>query len=148
MVHYLYGKMATNHWLTSTDFEYHGVLLRQARGVYVSKPERVSPLLTSAIEKLNVEVAFTMSTKTTSAIFDSLTADQTEIMMPDGSQYQIVDSMEDMARWASIKIKKFQYACLVRKEKVVIVWHDISEILRHGEELEKIFLCTPRTLIR
>lgn len=141
MVHYIYGKMSTNLWLTTPSSEYHGVLLRQARGVYVSEPEIVSPLLSSAIEKLNVEVAFTMATKTTAAIFASLTADQTEIVMPDGSQYQIVDSMEDMAKWASIKIKKFQYACLVRKERMVIVWHDdISEILAHGEELEKIFL--------
>lgn len=141
MAHYLYGKMATNLWLTSPESEFHGILLRQARGVYVSEPEMVSPLLLSAIEKLNVEVAFTMSTKTTSAIFASLTADQTEIVMPDGTQYQIVDSMEDMARLASVKVKKFQYACLVRKQRMVLVWHDdIFEILSHGEELEKIFL--------
>jgi hypothetical protein len=143
MVHYLYGKMSTSRWLTSPDAEYHGVLLRQARGLYVCEPENVSPLLLSTVEKLNVEVAFTMQTRTTAAIFSCLSADQTEIVMPDGSQYQVVDSMEEMEKWASIKIKKFQYACLVRKEMMILVWRDdVSEILGHGEELEKIFLST------
>ena len=141
MVHYLYGKMAVQGWLTAPKSENHAVLLRQSRGVYVSEPEIVSPLLVKAIEKLNVEVAFTMSTKTTAAIFQSLRPEQNEIVMPDGSQYQIVDSMDEMAKWASLKIRKFQYACLLRKEKIIIVWHDdVSEILIHAEELERIFL--------
>ena len=115
--------------------------MRQARGVYVTEPEVVSPLLLSATEELDVEVAFTMSTKTTSAIFSSLTADQTEIVMLDGSQYQIVDSMRNIANWTTTKIKKFQYACFLRKERTVLVWHDdFSEILGHGEALERIFL--------
>ncbi len=132
-------------WMAAADEEFpvdglpiHGVLLRQARGQYVSQPPQLSPDLVAAVQKINVEVAFTMSTDASDVIFGTLMDCQNELVLADGSQYQIVDSLADISKGGANRIKKFQYACLVRQEKVVLVWHDdIQRILLHAQEVEQ-----------
>ncbi len=115
-----------------------GVLLRQSRGQYVSQPLEVHPDLLAAVQKINVEVAFTMCTETTDVIFQSLKPGQSELILHDGSQYQIVEQLGDISRGASSQIRKFQYACLVKREKLVLIWHDdIQKILSHAQDVEK-----------
>lgn len=121
----------------STNPPHYGVLLRQSRGVYITQPPLLNPELVAAVQKINVEVAFTMSTETTDMIFAGIDENQTQLVLADGAQWQIVDSLVDINRGASNSIKKFQYACLVRKEKIVLVWHDdIQKILNHAQEVE------------
>jgi hypothetical protein len=96
----------------------------------------------AAVQKLNVEVAFTMSTDITDLIFSLLGPDQTELVLGlGGSQYQILDSLEEIAKSTSSKVKRFQYACFVRREKVLLLWHDnVERILVHAAEVEKTLL--------
>ncbi|TKA62651.1 hypothetical protein B0A49_06523 [Cryomyces minteri] len=141
MVKYLYGRVSSSLWLPApgiaTRHDCYGVLLRKTRGVYVCEPSDVAPVLLAAVQKLNVEVAFTMSTETTHVIFSTLKPHQTDLRLGDGSQVQVVESMADIAMGSSNKIKKFQYTCLVRREQVLLVWHDdMQKVLPHAADIE------------
>jgi hypothetical protein len=68
--------------------------------------------------------------------------DQQELRLKDGSQLQFVDSLSTVA---STSIKKFQYACLVRDERMVLVWHDdLQQIIPHATRLEEKLLSLVR----
>jgi hypothetical protein len=90
------------------------------------------------VQQLNVEVAFTMSTSITDNIFAMLDPSQKDLVLGhDGFQYQIVDSLESIIQNGS-RIKKLQYACLVRQEKMALLWSDrLEDILNHAAEVEK-----------
>jgi hypothetical protein len=82
-----------------------------------------------------VEVAFTMRTDMINGLFESWDDGQTELRLKDGSQLQFVESL---ATVASMSIKKFQYACLVREEQIVLIWHDdLQQIIPHATRLEE-----------
>jgi predicted neutral ceramidase superfamily lipid hydrolase len=149
MVKYIYGRINVNMWMAAAEdpLPVHGVLLRQTRGQYVSQPSQLNPDLVAAVQKINVEVAFTMSTDTSDVIFGTLIDCQNELVLADGSQYQVVDSLADISKGGANKIKKFQYACLVKQEKVVLIWHDdIQKILTHAQEVEQKLLGLVSTL--
>jgi hypothetical protein len=161
MVSYLYGRILSNRWLSNTrtpadtptssiyNFSCGGILLRQSRGAYVSQPVGLAPELLAAVQKLNVEVAFTMSTEITDLIFSLLAPGQTELVLGlGGSQYQILDSLEEIAKSTSSKVKRFQYACFVQREKVLLLWHDdVERILVHAAEVERTLLTVVSTQI-
>ena len=110
------------------------MLLRKARGQYITAPVNVNPLLLSVIKKLNVEVAFTMRTDAIDAIVATLEDFQTDILLTDGSQVQVLDSLQEIL---TSHIKKFQYAALIRSEKMLLVWHDdLQQILPHALQIE------------
>ncbi|KAF2454646.1 glycosyl transferase family group 2-domain-containing protein [Lineolata rhizophorae] len=139
MVNYLYGRISASQWLApshSPAYNCRGVLLRKSRGAYVGNPDPIPSQLLAAVQKLNVEVAFTMHTETTQTIISTLEKDQTEIVLRNGSQLQVVDSLIDIASGCS-NVKKFQYACLVRRDNIVLVWHDeLQSLLGHAADLE------------
>lgn len=153
MVKYLYNLISANSWLgadltsratsisegASRPHSLHtGVLLRQSHGTYVTQPAVVNPELIAAVQKINVEVAFTMTTEITRLIFDTINSEQTDFVLPDGSQYQVVDSLWAIATSASSEFKRFQYTCLVRRERLVLIWHDdVQQILQHAGDVER-----------
>jgi hypothetical protein len=141
MIKYLYGKISANHWFPSQESEFSslsspGCLLRRVRGEYFTEPERIDAVLLHAAIRINAEVAFTMATETTHVIFSSMQQYQPEILLPGGSQLQVIDSLSDIAH--SGKVKKFQYAALVRRERILLVWHDeMDKILHHAAAVEE-----------
>jgi len=118
--------------------QYQGVLLRQSRGVYITQPVALAPDLVATVQRLNVQVAFTMTTELTSLIFSILAPNQTELVLPhDSTQYQILESFEEMSKATSNKVKRFQYTCFVRKERMLLLWHDdVEQILVHAANIE------------
>ena len=98
-----------------------GVLYKKARGQYVTHPDQISPELLACVQRHNLVVAFTMKPDMLEGIIASLHAGQTELRFLDGSQLQITESLTSMA---NSNIKKFQYACLVRQEGLLLAWHD------------------------
>lgn len=125
-------------WMTGGPVAPHtceGVLIRKSAGEYVTEPKDVDHNLLGAVKRINPGVALTMSTDGTQAIFDVLEPYETELMFQNGSQIQIFDSMADIAN--SINIRKFQYAALVRQERLLLVWHDdLGAILSQAMEIE------------
>lgn len=103
----------------------------------MSEPEDVNPVLLAAIQKINATIAFTMMTETTSIITSQLAPGQTELILPNGYQVQIIESYADIAGSHSNMVKKYQYAALIRQERVLLVWNDdLNAILNHAADVE------------
>lgn len=112
-----------------------GVLLKKARGQYSYTPSNVHQNLLAAVQRLNVSVAFTMRPEMLEGILTSLPADQTDLRLNDGSQVQILSSLNSVSGSA---VKKYQYACLLRHEKLILVWHDgLQQIVPQALRLEE-----------
>lgn len=84
---------------------------------------------------MNVEVAFTMRPKMLEGIISSLVPGQSDAKLSDGSQLQILPSLDAIT---AASVKKFQYACLVKHEKMLLVWHDdLQYIVPHAAKMEE-----------
>jgi hypothetical protein len=140
MAKHLYKAIATNRWFgteNSPEHDCHGVLLKRSRGNYACEPTPVHRGLLRTVQSLDVEVAFTMSTETTNVIFSLLEPYQTEILLRNGSQLQILQSMNQIATSTRKLVKRYQYAALIREEQVLLVWHDdLDRIIPHAVDLE------------
>ncbi|XPS79894.1 hypothetical protein M3J09_011863 [Ascochyta lentis] len=126
------------HWMESDTLQplaISGVLIRKANNDYVTEPKDIDHGLLAAVRKINPGVALTMSTDGTNAIFDVLEERESQLMFSNGSQIQIYESLAETAH--SPSIKKFQYAALVRKERLLLIWHDdLSAILSQSMKIE------------
>lgn len=112
-----------------------GVLIRKTNSDFVTEPRHIDQELLAAIKKINPGVALTMCTDGTDAVFDVLDDHESQLRFSNGSQIQIYDSLEAIAH--SPSIKKFQYAALVRQERLLLIWHDdLSAILSQAMEIE------------
>ncbi|POR37042.1 Uncharacterized protein TPAR_02762 [Tolypocladium paradoxum] len=139
MVSYLYNRVIASGWVppesVRTPDDCLGVLLRRARGNYVTAPDPVHHVLLGAVVRLNLAVAVTMRPQMLDGILRSLAPGQTELKFKDGSQVQIIDSLT-LAHSASVK--KFQYACVCRQERLVLVWHDdLQHIVPVATQMEE-----------
>lgn len=139
MVNYLGAKASASGWIEQSALsdpqQGMGILLRQSRGQYVCTPEQIDDQLLVAVQRLNVGVALTMRPSMLESILNTLSPGQTILRMKDGSQLQIVPSV---AHINLSSVKKFQYCCLVRQERMVLVWQDqINQILSHASRVEE-----------
>ncbi|KYK58723.1 hypothetical protein DCS_05740 [Drechmeria coniospora] len=125
MVTYIYNRAVASGWIppeySQNPDDCMGVLLRRSRGNYVMAPETLHHLVLGAAIRLNLGVVVTMRPQMLDGILKSLTGSQTELKFKDGSQVQIIDSL---AHAHPASVKKFQYACIFRQERLILVWHD------------------------
>ena len=147
MVNYLGNKACASGWMPQealdTPREGLGVLLRQSRGQYMCRPVNIEPSLLLAVQRLNVAVAMTIRPDMLESIFNTLEPFQTELRLKDGSQLQIIQSLTSIT---ASTVKKFQYACLLRQERTVLVWHDdVNQILIHAGRVEERLLSFVRS---
>ncbi|KAF2032045.1 hypothetical protein EK21DRAFT_61793 [Setomelanomma holmii] len=134
IIKHLHAKACSMRWIRG-DGVSEGVLIRKGADEYVTEPQSVDADLLAAVRKINPGVAMTMSTDGTQAIFDVLEPEETELVFQNGSQIQIFQSMAEIAE--ATVIRKFQYAALVRKERVLLVWHDdLGDILSQATAVE------------
>lgn len=126
---YLHTKLTLNQWLSASEKQscLSGVLVRLNRNIYITEPEQISPVLHAAVQRMNVPVAFTMSTETIRVIVDSLQPGQREVLLPNRQQLQVIPSLASMAGDTVNEVKKFQYAALIQHECVLLIWHDQFE---------------------
>jgi hypothetical protein len=76
-----------------------------------------------------------MRTDTIDAILATLQASETDILLTDGSQVQVLESLQDIL---TVKVKKLQYAAVIRREEMLLVWHDdLQQILPHAMKTEE-----------
>jgi hypothetical protein len=127
--------MSSSFRSSDNPLECHGALLRKSRGSYVTSPENISPKLLEAVQRMNVEVAFTMRPHVLDGIVSALLPGQTDTKLNDGSQLQVLPSLDAVT---AASVRKFQYACLVRQEKMLLVWHDdLEHIVPHAARMEE-----------
>lgn len=120
---YLHTKLNVNQWLSALEKPacLNGVLIRLNRNIYISEPEQIPPVLHAAVQRMNVPVAFTMSTETIRVIMDLLQPGQREVLLPNRQQLQVIPSLASIARDTSNGVKRFQYAALIQQECVLLI---------------------------
>ncbi|UNI18966.1 hypothetical protein JDV02_005195 [Purpureocillium takamizusanense] len=139
MVRYLNNRVVASGWTPPESARSHddclGVLLRRSRGNYVTAPDTVHHVLLGAVMRLNLSVAVTIRPQLLDGVLKSLTPGHTELKFKDGSQVQIIDSLSFAH---SATVKKFQYACICRQERLVLVWHDdLQNIVPAATQMEE-----------
>jgi hypothetical protein len=139
MTKFLYGKVSANGWFeVDQPARPVGVLIRQAGGSYMTEPRDLSPLLVQAVEKLALEVAVSISTETTEAIFDVISPNDHELDLGDGLHLQIIDLISDIVRAGSSLVGVSQHAVLLRSERVLLAWHDdVDQVLVQAKKVEE-----------
>lgn len=96
-----------------------------------------NPSLLAAVQKINPEVAYTMSTRMTKLIASQLQPQQSELVLSNGSILQVIDSLADIVTLPSSAVKKYQYGALLRQEQMLLVWHDsVDKLFSHSMDLE------------
>lgn len=138
MVGYLANRVSAHGWMPQqalTDGSRGlGVLLRQSRGNYITCPEDVDLQLLGAAQRLNVGVLVTLRLSMLYPIIAGMHEGQTELLMKGGYQLQVLESL---AAISSSSVKKLQYAAILRKEGLLLVWQDdITQILGHAQHME------------
>lgn len=137
MISYLYKRIVASGWAPSNPDpeDCMGALVRRTRGNYITMPTPVNDCLLEAAIKLNLIAALTMRPQMLDGILASLSSGQTELRFEDGSQLQILDSL---AMVDSSNVKKFQYACVCRQERLILVWHDdITTLVPQASKVEE-----------
>lgn len=146
MISYLFKKVISSGWIPAerNQEDCLGVLVRRTRGNYVTSPEPLHHLLEGAVIRLNLAVALTMRPQMLDGILKSLSTGQLELRFKDGSQLQIIDSL---AAAQPSNVKKFQYACICRQERLVLVWQDdLQNIIPQATRIEERLLSLVRHL--
>lgn len=139
MISYLYKRMAASGWVPADNHrntdDCLGVLLRRSRGNYVTAPEPVHHVLHGAILRLNLVIAMAIRPPMLDGILAGITPGQTELRFKDGSQIQIVESLS-FAQTSTVK--KYQYACVCRQERLILVWQDdLQNIIPQATRIEE-----------
>ncbi|KJZ74226.1 hypothetical protein HIM_06457 [Hirsutella minnesotensis 3608] len=139
MASYLHSRATACGWIppesSHNPDDCMGVLIRRSRGQYVAAPSPVHPVLLDSVVRLNLAVAITMRPQMLDGILTALAPGQTELRFKGGSRIQILDSL--MSAHAAT-VKKFQYACLCRQERLVLVWHDdLRNIIPMATQIEE-----------
>ena len=118
-----------------------GVAVRLPDGGYVTEPPCADEEWTTVLQSLNCKVAFTMSSEITETLIDHFTPFQTEVQVhPRGIRVPIVPSLSELAA-GNTPVTKKSYMCVVRQEKIALIWSDSVEgILTHGGDVESILV--------
>jgi hypothetical protein len=118
---------------------------------YTFSPTSVSPALTDAVHRLNENAVVSISSRITASVLDSLAPEQKSFVVEyTGTRIPILASLDEVQSG----ISHFSRACIVRRERVLLVWcHEPSTILDvvfdvemqlSGKESKLSNLTTPR----
>jgi hypothetical protein len=118
-----------------------GVAVRLPDGNYTTEPQNMDRDFYRVLQSFNCKAAFTMSSEITAALIDQISPFQTELQIqPRGLKIQIVQSLAELASGTTAVTKK-SYMCILREERVVLLWNDSVEgILTHGTDVEGILV--------
>jgi hypothetical protein len=144
MTKFLHGKGVANGWF-DIDLPKRplGVLLRQSNGTYSVEPQDLPETIVRTVSKLGVQAAFAIATDSTEAIFDVIGDEDYGIMLGNGLDLQVVDSIANLTRIGLAQARRFPYAALIRGERILLVWHDeadqvLQQAVATEEELMKL----------
>lgn len=144
MVRYLHKQCEQSGWLNYLEIpdpNMVGIMMKLADHRWSVAPTNLHMDTIQAIDSLDAVIAFTMVSEITATLFRQISPYQTEIVIqPRGIKIPIVNTFEDVVYLATTK-RLDGSACLVRRQKLVLVWSDMVEsILPHGAEVEKLLL--------
>jgi hypothetical protein len=146
MVQYMHKQCESAGWLDrhdSPDPSAIGVMMKVGNEELARQPPTLNSMVIAAFESIDASIAFTMSSNITASLFRQMSPYQTEIVLrPQGVKIPIVESLEQAVTLATAnKIKG--NACIIRNEKIVLVWtNSVDNLLPHGAEIEKLLVET------
>jgi hypothetical protein len=146
MVQYMHKQCENSGWLNrhhSPDPSAIGVMIKLGKDELARHPPTLNPTVIAAFESIDAPIAFTMSSDITASLFRQMSPYQTDIVIqPHGILIPIVQSMQQVADLANDNQMRGN-ACIVRNERMVLVWTDsVENLLPHGAELEKLLIET------
>jgi len=143
----LYKQVVTNQWLDPPRDEdgnlvpefvaTRGVVIQREDGSYVTYPHTLSEGIVKATLKLDVPIAFSMSSEVTAALLSQISPDQTQLGDPrTGIVLPIIESIEQIAS-GEAPVSREQFICLCKQEQFVLVWGDtVENIVTQGTDIE------------
>ena len=130
----LHKQISKNQWMEPLDDSYNrpnlaskaplGIVLQQEGGNYVAHPPNINDDVVKAVLRLDVPIAFTMSSEATAALAEKFNPDETLYQDPSsGITLPIVPSIQSLASGRA-KIPQDTFVCYCRQEGYVLVWAD------------------------
>ena len=146
MVRYMYKQCESSGWLNRhdcSDPSTVGVMIKLPHDQHSIHPPTLHSMIIEAVNSVDAAIAFTMASEITATLFRQMSPYQTEILVePQGIRIPIVESLDNIIQLANTNQIRGS-ACIVRSERVILVWsNSIENILPHGAELEKLLLET------
>lgn len=145
MSQFLYRRLQERGWLqadeTATTASSHGIVMRaeheDGETKYIMNPDNFSKDLEVISSKLGLAVVFTMSSDITNLFFTRIGKDDSEVTLaPNSITVPVVDSLRDIARDGG-GVRRRDYCCFVREEKIVLVWsNSADELMIHASDVE------------
>lgn len=119
-----------------------GVAIRRPDSEYTFEPASMSQDVKVAMSSIGLPIAWTMSSDITSAVFAQVSHYQTEIVIqPRGTRIPVVSSLQNVPTRIS-EIKQI-FACLVREEKIVLLFANTWEAASsQGSDIEQMLMET------
>lgn len=144
MVRYLHKQCAASGWFNPEECDNSsnlGVMIQLENQQFAVHPPTLSQSTFTAFELINPPVGFAMASDITASVFRQMSPYQTELVLqPRGIRIPIIDNLDGIARLVTPNFKK-SYSCIVKRERLVLVWaSNVESILRHGAEIEKLLL--------
>lgn len=143
----MYKQVAGNQWLDPPRDEdgnpvqefvaTRGVVIQCEDGSYVTYPHTLNEEIVKATLKLDVPIAFSMSSEITAALLSQIAPEQTHLGDPrSGMMLPIIDSIEQIAS-GEAPITRDHFVCLCKHEQFVLVWGDtVENIVTQGTDIE------------
>ncbi|KAH7115918.1 glycosyl transferase family group 2-domain-containing protein [Dendryphion nanum] len=119
MVNWLRSKQEERMW-TDDDNSGQGVVIKQAKGVYVCCPNSLrydNTRFYETITRLNVKAAMTVSTRVIKFVLSM--EPHPYVTINNGLRLQVVSDMSDL-----LQCQKHQSGAFVRSEQLLVVWED------------------------
>lgn len=145
MVRYLHQRCREKKWLEEFGDSNGELSEESALGVairspdqthYAMEPPTVDADFIEALGLLDAKVGLTMSCEISENVFAQITPFQTELQLGPRTRIPIVRSLEEILS-GNVEIDSHAYACLLREERIVMLWNDTVEgILAHGADVE------------
>ncbi|KAK3679131.1 hypothetical protein LTR78_000691 [Recurvomyces mirabilis] len=147
MAKYLYKQVNNHQWLEPMEDDMgnqiqslgvdRGVVLQRDDGGYAAYPNQLNEQVVEAVLRLDVPIAFTMSSEVTHTLLRQVTPDQTQYGDPrSGITLPIVESVESLAS-GRVSVPRDGFICLCKREQFVLVWGStVESILAQGTDIE------------
>ena len=114
-----------------------GVILQREDGSYVTHPPQLNDNIVEAVLRLDVPIAFTMSSEITHTLLRQVNPGQTQYGDPrSGITLPVIESVESLAN-GNVNVPRDGFICLCRREQFVLVWGStVESILAQGNDIE------------
>jgi hypothetical protein len=145
MVRYLHQRCVERTWLEEFGDETGNIPKESALGVairspdgtdYAMAPPTVDTEFLEALRLIDAKVGLTMSSEITENLFAQISPFQEDLQLGPRLRIPVVQSLEQIIA-SNVEINHNAYACLLREERIVMLWNDTVEgILAHGADVE------------